>query len=357
MKKSIRKSFGISVLALSLVAAIPMVSYAGWQSNKQGYWYETSNGQYFTNSWQQIDGKWYHFDAAGYMQTGWYLENNNWYYLGLDGARTYGWQYVKGLWYYLDPSTGIMRTGWQELGDKAKDWYYLNADGSMRTGWFYDNGFWYLLDSDGKMLKGWQKVGNDWYFLNESGQMLTGQQEINGGYYLLGADGRWIESTDNRSLLGPTSAVEATTTLEANMSTAKILGLANYYYDIYYNDINSAFAYLNDLRDNGHKLNYSESLCKAATAHAIDMISYNYFGHDNSNSKDVVEWQYWPRLNNANIDGESIVFDNSIHNCFESLKASKDDLENLQNTGYTTAGIGIAKRADGMIYMTIMLQK
>lgn len=355
-----KQALQIGVIALALASLAPITSFAGWQSNKQGYWYETSNGQYYTDTWKKIDGKTYRFDQNGYVRTGWYTENNKWYYLGLDGALTYGWQFVNGLWYYLDPNTGEMKTGWNSIDTsdrKSKLWYYLNSDGSMRTGWFNDNGTWYLLDTDGKMLTGWQKVGNDWYFMNESGAMLTGQQQINGGYYLLDNSGRWIESSDNRSLLGPTSGIEATTVLEANMSVAKIRGLANYYYDIYFNDINAAFAYLNDMRDTGHKLNYSEALSKAATCHAIDMISFNYFGHDNTNSKDIVEWQYWARMNNANIDGESIVFDTSIKNCFDSLKASETDVKNLQNTAYTTAGIGLAKRSDGTLYMTIMLQK
>lgn len=340
------------VSGLSVLSAVP--TFAGWQNNKQGYWYETSNGNYYTNCWKSIDGKWYHFDQYGYMQTGWFQDNGKWYYLNLDGSMLAGWQFINGHWYYLNPSNGQMMTGWLQLGH---DWYYLNNDGSMRTGWFMSNNAWYLLNTDGKMLTGWQKVGNDWYYLNESGVMLTGQQYINNGYYLLGSDGHWLDSSDNRSLIGPTSGVEATTTLEANMSTAKIRGLANYYYDLYYNDINAAFAYVNDLRDNGHKLNYSESLSKAATCHAIDMVSHNYFGHDLSSTSDIVEWQYWAKVNDSNIDGECIVHDATIKFCIDSLAASDENKKNLTNTAYTTAGVGLAKKPNGDIYMAIMLQK
>ena len=50
---------------------------------------------------------------------------------------------------------------------------------------------------------------------------------------------------------------------------------------------------INDLRSSNQKLDYSANLCKAATAHAIDMVSYNYFGHDNKNSTDIEEWRNW----------------------------------------------------------------
>lgn len=345
----------VGALALALSVGCSITSFAGWQSNKQGYWYETHNGDYYKDCWKSIEGKYYHFDKDGYMNTGWYQDNDGtWYYMGLSGDMQKGWQFVNGQWYYLRTDNGAMLQGWQKINNK---WYFLNSDGSMRTGWFNDNGTWYLLDTDGKMLTGWQKVGNDWYYLNESGAMLTGQQLLDGGYYLLDASGRWVSSADNKDLLGPSSGVEYTETLEANMSTPKIRGLANYYYDKYYNDINSAFAYLNDLRDDGHKLNYSEALCKAAICHSIDMISFNYFGNDNKNTSDVTEWQHWARLNDTNIDGESIVFDTTIQNCFESLKRKDADLKNLKNTAYTTAGVGIAVKPDGNIYLTIMLQK
>ena len=34
-------------------------------------------------------------------------------------------------WYYLDPSTGVVHTGWLKDGDH---WYYLTRSGAMVTG-------------------------------------------------------------------------------------------------------------------------------------------------------------------------------------------------------------------------------
>lgn len=349
-----RKKLAICTASVVLTLGMSMTSFAGWQSNKQGRWYETSNGGYYTDMWKDIDGAWYHFGLDGYMQTGWYDDNGVWYYLGLDGRVTTNWQYINNNWYYLNEK-GQMQTGWQKINNK---WYFLNADGSMRTGWYCSNNLWYYLDEPGgNMRTGWIKLGNDYFYCNDDGVMLTGQQRIGDSYYLFGSEGRWLESSANSNLLPPTSDIEACSVLEANMSKARIRGLTEHYYDKYYNDLQMAFSYVNDLRDSGHKLDYSENLTKAATAHAIDMISYNYFGHDNSVSQDVVEWRDWARLYSANIDGEMIVHDTSIKNCIESFKKKPDDLKNLQNTAYTTVGVGFALRPSGEMVMVIMLQK
>ena len=290
---------------------------------------------YYKDCWKSIDGKWYHFDKDGYANTQWFLDGDKWYYLGSDGAMTTGWQLVNGIWYYMD-TEGVMQTGWEKVGDV---WYYLNQDGSMRKGWHNDRGTWYLLNGDGAMMTGWQKVNGEWYYMNESGAMLIGQQKIGDSYYLFDGSGKWVDSASSNTLLTPSNEIEHTTVLEANMTVPKIKGLVEHYYNIYYNDINYAFSLINDIRSANIRFDYSESLCKAATAHAIDMVSYNYFGHDNKNSTDVDEWQNWARLYDANIDGEVLAHDNTISLCVESLKNDKTALANLKEKAYTTAGV------------------
>ena len=51
------------------------------------------------------------------MVTGWYGVDGAWEYYSTSGAQARSWVQVGSSWYYLDPETGIMRTGWQKVGD------------------------------------------------------------------------------------------------------------------------------------------------------------------------------------------------------------------------------------------------
>ena len=77
----------------------------GWVHNVKGYWYQFSDGSWAVG-WKKIEGKWYYFDADGY--------------------RVHGWAKVNGDWYWLDPTTGVMLTGWLDYKGKR---CYLDASG------------------------------------------------------------------------------------------------------------------------------------------------------------------------------------------------------------------------------------
>ena len=151
----------------------------------------------------------YYFDNHYAVKTGWIYEDGNWYYLnkiGNFGDDSYnplpigevakGWtqdfHVTFGIdrskpapWYYLDPETGIMQTGWKQLGNK---WYYLRSSGAMATGWYQDGSTWYYLDqSNGDMKTGWQYLGNKWYYLRSSGAMATGWYKDGSTWYYLNA--------------------------------------------------------------------------------------------------------------------------------------------------------------------------
>ena len=138
------------------------------------------------------------------LKTGWVYDEGHWYYLqksgGFDaridrltvGELARGW--VKDFpltydedklkaapWYYLDPTTGIMQTGWQYLGNK---WYYLRSSGAMATGWYQEGSTWYYLDAEnGDMKTGWQYLGNKWYYFRSSGAMATGWFQVGSKWY------------------------------------------------------------------------------------------------------------------------------------------------------------------------------
>ena len=151
----------------------------------------------------------YYFDNNYAVKTGWIYEDGNWYYLnklGISGDDSYnplpigevakGWtqdfHVTFGIdrskpapWYYLDPTTGIMQTGWQHLGNK---WYYLRSSGAMATGWYQVDSSWYYLDAEnGDMKTGWQYLGNKWYYLRSSGAMATGWYQVGSTWYYLHA--------------------------------------------------------------------------------------------------------------------------------------------------------------------------
>ena len=44
---------------------------SGWQSDSSGIWYKNSDGTFYENGWQEIDGNQYYFDENGYVKTGW----------------------------------------------------------------------------------------------------------------------------------------------------------------------------------------------------------------------------------------------------------------------------------------------
>ncbi|HEW8703276.1 TPA: N-acetylmuramoyl-L-alanine amidase family protein [Streptococcus pneumoniae] len=129
---------------------------------------------------------WYYLDpTTGIMQTGWQYLGNKWYYLRSSGAMATGWYQEGTTWYYLDQPNGDMKTGWQNLGNK---WYYLRSSGAMATGWYQEGTTWYYLDQpNGDMKTGWQNLGNKWYYLRSSGARVTGWVKDDSTWYYLNA--------------------------------------------------------------------------------------------------------------------------------------------------------------------------
>ena len=132
---------------------------------------------------------WYYLDPeTGIMQTGWKQIGNKWYYLRSSGAMATGWYQEGSTWYYLDEPNGDMKTGWQYLGNK---WYYLRSSGAMATGWYQEGSTWYYLNaSNGDMKTGWFQVGGKWYYAYSSGALAVNTTVE--GYYV-NYNGEWIQ--------------------------------------------------------------------------------------------------------------------------------------------------------------------
>ena len=154
----------------------------------------------------------YYFDNNYAVKTGWTYEDGNWYYLnklGISGDDSYnplpigevakGWtqdfHVTFGIdrskpapWYYLDPETGIMQTGWKQLGNK---WYYLRSSGAMATGWYQEGSTWYYLQtSNGDMKTGWFQVNGKWYYAYSSGALAV-NTTVEG--YSVNYNGEWVQ--------------------------------------------------------------------------------------------------------------------------------------------------------------------
>lgn len=68
-----KKGYILTALTLAAVLGSTMTSFAGWQLDTDGYWWQNNDGTYPTNSWQWLDGngdgvaECYYFGADGYM--------------------------------------------------------------------------------------------------------------------------------------------------------------------------------------------------------------------------------------------------------------------------------------------------
>ena len=68
-----KKGYLMAALAAAISLGSVMTSFAGWQLDTNGYWWQNDDGSYPTNSWQWLDGngdgvaECYYFDGNGYM--------------------------------------------------------------------------------------------------------------------------------------------------------------------------------------------------------------------------------------------------------------------------------------------------
>lgn len=160
-----RKNKRILLTAAAISILCASTSFADWQQNEKGYWYQYENGSYAKSGVKDIGGTYYAFDDNGYMLKGWQYISFRWNYFAPEtGAQVFGWIQVDGKWYYLDPNnSGVMHTYWLNIG---KNRYYMNEQGQMQIGVFY------LTDST---------AGSDYaYQTDENGVLIRNTTKKNG---------------------------------------------------------------------------------------------------------------------------------------------------------------------------------
>ena len=205
------------------------------------------------------DGRHHFGDSDGAMAVDWLLLGNNWYLFDSDGVMLTKWQDKRGQRYYLDPTTGVMKTGWfEDKSDGGDDWYYFQGSGVMATGWAYAGNSWYyfttsdnftsydkvLYKKKGQMLTGWLSTGGNWYFLSRSqgwdgyakGAMAVGLHNIDGKKYAFDPSGaqdarlEWVMSR----IMGLSSSTQYLIVVDsASYHTYVFQGSANHWTPIY----------------------------------------------------------------------------------------------------------------------------
>lgn len=214
---------------------------SGWlKTGGSWYWLDPSDPKHpMLTGLQTIDGSDYFFKNSGAMaSTCWVkvdaagnarfasssgalgnitrdadgtLKNNGvlcsgWVNLG-SGMKTYadpkthkaktGWIKEGSVYYYINPSSGVMATGWQKINGT---WYLLGYNGKMLTGWQKVSGTWYYMNGSGAMQTGWLKQGGTWYWLSGSGAMTTGWQKIGGTWYYFDGSGAWVPNPERAQM-------------------------------------------------------------------------------------------------------------------------------------------------------------
>ncbi|MCI8366278.1 MAG: hypothetical protein HFJ66_01565 [Eggerthellaceae bacterium] len=139
-----------------------------WVKEGGKTYYYGSNGRPVTYS-QWIDGNLYYFNGSGVMQTGWITWNADGTksYFDTSGKALKGLQKIGSATYYFNPTTCRTQRWSVWIGS---DLYYFGSDFKMQTGWVTWNAdkTKSYFGSNGKALKGLQKIGNATYYFNKS---------------------------------------------------------------------------------------------------------------------------------------------------------------------------------------------
>ncbi len=149
-------SFSSEVKAKTTVVSmdnVQTISGGKFVKKSNGEWvYKKKDGKLIKNSIADIKGKRYYFSKSGYRQYGWQNIKEKYYYFG---KKTEGYMYKKQ---------------WLTLGSNR---YYLKVSGVRAVGWLTTtSGKKYYFDSNGRMVRGNQKIDEENYYFDSSGKLL-----------------------------------------------------------------------------------------------------------------------------------------------------------------------------------------
>ena len=124
-----KKGYLMAALATAIVLGSTMTSFAGWQSDANGWWWQNEDGSYPSNTWQWIEGNGDGVAECYYFRPDEYMLSNtttpDGYTVNADGAWTVNGA-VQTQVNNQNPSTNTNAPTSEEIMD------YLNND---KTGW------------------------------------------------------------------------------------------------------------------------------------------------------------------------------------------------------------------------------
>ncbi len=174
----------------------------GWiRENEDGSEYYANTSGVLLSGWQKIDNLWYYFstvtrkrDTSAYVDDDYFAyatENGteNTYYFTNGTSLAKNWQTIKGLRYYFDSVTGILRTGFFQVG---RTWYYYEEDRTVKTGWWENpnTGNVHYFNGKGVAVTGWQTIDGSRYYFDANSVMQTQKVKIGNTTYFFGPDGK-----------------------------------------------------------------------------------------------------------------------------------------------------------------------
>ena len=161
--------------------------------NQYVYYYVDKDNGLIKNNWVKTDHGWSWAGADGRFIEGWFTAPNGttWYLT----VKTEGGApvitdaaSVNGKLYFFDPSTGLLRNSWVNMGHGVEAWYWAGPDGAAVSGWFKtpDGKTWYADPKhSNRVVMGGIDIDDKYYFFDHSNGLVTH------GWIGGGDDGEW----------------------------------------------------------------------------------------------------------------------------------------------------------------------
>lgn len=159
------------------------------------YGYPQKGAKVSTGDWELVDAdrmNWVFHRKNGFASSGWFFVKNQYSAGGITTAQ----------WFHFNEQ-GLMDKGWIKVGEK--DWYHLreipDGDlGSLEKGWYHDDQdqkTYYLDPETGLMWYGWQEIDGEWYYFADEPDIAGTNWVLDSENY--GGVVRWVYDTDRRS--------------------------------------------------------------------------------------------------------------------------------------------------------------